>query len=128
MYYRIQRIRAPRFGSATAAGILSYRANLRRTIAACRTRSSDRRELRSTRTGNGQGVHYYYMVFAKALQVMGEPSSRRQGGKHNWREELGASCCRYCRRPGNDKNPAEMQGNKTLVTSFTMMAIEAILQ
>jgi len=28
----------------------------------------------------------------------------------------------------NDKNPAEMQGNKTLVTSFSMMTIEAILQ
>jgi hypothetical protein len=27
-----------------------------------------------------------------------------------------------------NSNPAEMQGNKVLVTSFTMMAIEAILQ
>ena len=28
----------------------------------------------------------------------------------------------------NDKNPAEMQDNKMLVTSFSMMTIEAILQ
>ena len=28
----------------------------------------------------------------------------------------------------NEKNPAEMQGNKTLVTSFSMLAIESILE
>ena len=77
-------------------------------------------------------VYYYYMVFAKALQAMGEPVIvDAKGGKHNWREELAAKLMSLQHADGywvNDKNPAEMQDNKMLVTGFTMMAIEAILQ
>jgi squalene-hopene/tetraprenyl-beta-curcumene cyclase len=79
-----------------------------------------------------KALYYYYMVFAKALQVMGEPViTDAKGVKHNWREELAARLLSLQLADGswvNDKNPAEMQGNKTLVTSFSMMAIEAILQ
>jgi len=83
--------------------------------------------------GIGQkAVYYYYMVFAKALQAMGEPIiTDSKGGRHNWREELAAKMMSLQLADGswvNDKNPAEMQGNKTLVTSFSMMTIEAILQ
>jgi len=38
-----------------------------------------------------KALYYYYMVFAKALQAMGEPViTDSKGGKHNWREELAA--------------------------------------
>jgi squalene-hopene/tetraprenyl-beta-curcumene cyclase len=124
------------YGSATYAGILSYSwANLQK---------NDRRVVDAFKwigehytldenPGIGQkAVYYYYMVFAKALQAMGEPIiTDAKGGKHNWREELAAKMMSLQLADGswvNDKNPAEMQGNKTLVTSFAMMTIEAILQ
>lgn len=124
------------YGSATYAGILSYSwANLQK---------NDRRVQDAFKwigenytldenPGIGQkAVYYYYMVFAKALHAMGEPIiTDAKGGKHNWREELAAKLLSLQGADGswvNDKNPAEMQGNRTLVTSFTMMAIEAILQ
>ncbi len=124
------------YGSATYAGLLSYSwANMQK---------NDRRVQDAFKwigqhytldenPGIGQkAVYYYYMVVAKALQAMGEPIIvDAKGGKHNWREELAAKLMSLQGADGswvNDKNPAEMQGNKTLVTSFTMMAIEAILQ
>jgi len=124
------------YGSATYAGILSYSwANLQK---------NDRRVQDAFKwigehytldenPGIGQkAVYYYYMVFAKALHAMGEPViTDSKGGKHNWREELAAKMMSLQAADGswvNDKNPAEMQGNKTLVTSFSMMTIEAILQ
>ena len=124
------------YGSATYAGILSYSwANLQK---------NDRRVTDAFKwigehytldenPGIGQkAVYYYYMVFAKALHAMGEPIiTDSKGGKHNWREELAAKMMSLQLADGswvNDKNPAEMQGNKTLVTSFSMMTIEAILQ
>ena len=124
------------YGSGTYAGILSYSwANLQK---------NDRRVQSAFKwvgqhytleenPGIGQkAVYYYYMVFAKALQAMGEPIiTDAKGVKHNWREDLAAKLLSLQLADGswvNDKNPAEMQGNKTLVTAFSMMAIEAILQ
>ena len=41
--------------------------------------------------GMGQKtVYYYYMVFAKALQALGQPTIvDARGRSHTWREELG---------------------------------------
>ena len=124
------------YGSATYAGILSYSwANLQK---------NDRRVQNAFKwigehytldenPGIGQkAVYYYYMVFAKALHAMGEPIvTDAKGAQHNWREELAAKLMSLQGADGswvNDKNPAEMQGNRTLVTSFTLMAMQAILQ
>ena len=124
------------YGSGTYAGILSYSwANLQK---------NDRRVQSAFKwigenytldenPGIGQkAVYYYYMVFAKALHAMGEPIiTDAKGVAHNWREELAAKMLSLQLADGswvNEKNPAEMQGNKTLVTSFAMMTIEAILQ
>ena len=71
------------------------------------------------------------MVFAKALQAVGETVDRRREGRsHNWREDLGRKLLSLQNPEGYWVNTdrAEMQGNKVLVTAFTMMAIEAILQ
>lgn len=123
------------YGSATYAGIMSYAwANLEK---------NDRRVQNALKwiaanytvdenPGIGQkAVYYYYMVFAKALQAMGEPIIvDAKGVSHNWREDLGRKLLSLQHPEGHWVNPntAEMQGNPVLVTSFTMMAIEAILQ
>ena len=76
-------------------------------------------------------VYYYYMVFAKALQAVGEPVIvDAKGVRHNWREELGAKLLSLQHPEGYWVNtvPDELQDNKVLVTTFTMMAIEAALE
>lgn len=124
------------YGAGTYAGILSYAwANLQK---------SDRRVQNAFKwisqnytleenPGIGQkALYYYYMVFAKALRALGENSvTDAKGVAHNWREELAAKLLSLQLADGawvNEKNPAEMQNNKTLVTSFAMIAIEEILQ
>jgi squalene-hopene/tetraprenyl-beta-curcumene cyclase len=123
------------YGSATYAGLLSYSwANLRkadeRTQAALKW-------IRANYTvdenpGLGQKtVYYYYMVFAKALQAAEENVVvDAKGQRHNWREDLGRKLLSLQNAEGYWVNTdrAEMQDNKVLVTAFTMMAIEAILQ
>ena len=124
------------YGAGTYAGVLSYAwANLQR---------NDRRVQNAFKwisnnytleenPGIGQkAVYYYYMVFAKALQALGENTiTNAKGVRHNWREELAAKLLSLQLADGswvNEKNPAEMQGNKTLVTSLSMLAIESILE
>lgn len=123
------------YGSGTYAGLLSYAwANLQK---------NDRRVQNALKwiganytleenPGIGtKALYYYYMVFAKALQAYGENAVvDAKGVSHNWREELAKKLLSLQQADGSwvNKDPREMQGNKTLVTSFTMMAIEAILQ
>lgn len=76
-------------------------------------------------------LYYYYMVFAKGLNAYGEPVIvDAKGQRHNWREELGRKLLSLQRPEGFwvNTDPAELQTNKVLVTSFTMQAIEALLQ
>ena len=76
-------------------------------------------------------VYYYYMVFAKALQAMGDPVIiDAKGRRHNWREDVGRKLIALQHPEGYWVNPVkdELQDNKVLVTTFTMMAIEAALQ
>ncbi|MBZ5560325.1 MAG: terpene cyclase/mutase family protein [Acidobacteriia bacterium] len=123
------------YGAATYAGIMSY--------AWANVKKDDRRVqvvlkwVRNNYTvdenpGLGQKtVYYYYMVFAKALQAIGEPVIvDAKGVSHNWREDLGRKLLSLQHPEGYWVNtvPDEMQDNKVLVTTFTMMAIEAALQ
>jgi squalene-hopene/tetraprenyl-beta-curcumene cyclase len=124
------------YGSGTYAGLLSYAwANLQkndRRVQSAFKWISENYTLEENPGIGHKALYYYYMVFAKALQAMGENTIvDAKGVRHNWREELAAKLLSLQGADGswvNDKNPAEMQGNKTLVTGFTMMAIEAILQ
>ena len=123
------------YGAATYAGLMSYTwANLKKTDE--RTQST-LKWIRNHYTvdenpGLGQKtVYYYYMVFAKGLQAAGENTIvDAKGQRHNWREELGRKLLTLQKPEGYWVNTdrAEMQDNKVLVTAFTMMAIEAILQ
>jgi squalene-hopene/tetraprenyl-beta-curcumene cyclase len=83
--------------------------------------------------GMGQKtVYYYYLVFAKALQAVGQPTIvDAKGRSHNWREDLGKKLISLQQPEGywvNAADKAELQDNKVLVTAFTMQAIEAALQ
>ncbi len=123
------------YGAATYAGLMSYAwANVKK--------SDDRVQavlkwIRNNYTvdenpGLGQKtVYYYYMVFAKALQAMGDPVITDANGRaHNWREDLGRKLLALQHPEGYWVNEVrdEMQDNKVLVTAFTMMTVEAILQ
>lgn len=123
------------YGAATYAGLMSY--------AWSNVHKDDRRVqavlkwVRDNYTvdenpGLGQKtIYYYYMVFAKALQAVGEPVIvDAKGQRHDWREDLARKLIALQHPEGYWVNtvPDEMQDNKVLVTCFTMMAIEAALQ
>lgn len=124
------------YGSGTYAGLMSYAwANLQKNDRRVQNAFTWIGEHYTVDENPGIGqkaVYYYYMVFAKALQAFGEGEIvDAKGVGHNWREDLGAKLLSLQHPEGfwvNDQNPAEMQGNRTLVTAFSMMAIEAILQ
>jgi squalene-hopene/tetraprenyl-beta-curcumene cyclase len=82
--------------------------------------------------GMGQKtVYYYYLVFAKALQAVGQPTIvDAKGRSHNWREDLGKKLIALQHPEGFwvNTDKAELQDNKVLVTAFSMQAIEAALQ
>jgi squalene-hopene/tetraprenyl-beta-curcumene cyclase len=123
------------YGSATYAGVLSYSwANVKKSDERVQAVLKWVRDNYTVDENPGMGqktVYYYYMVFAKALQALGDPvivDSR--GRRHVWREDLGRKLLELQHPEGFwvNENPAELQNNKVLVTAFTMMAIEAILQ
>ncbi len=123
------------YGSATYAGIMSYVwSNVKkddRRVQAVMKWVRDNYTV-DENPGIGQKtVYYYYMVFAKALQAIGEPVIvDAKGVRHNWREDLAKKLISLQHPEGYWVNPVpdELQDNKVLVTTFTMMAIEAALQ
>jgi squalene-hopene/tetraprenyl-beta-curcumene cyclase len=123
------------YGSATYAGVLSYSwANVKKDDDRVKGVVKWIRDNYTVDENPGMGqktVYYYYMVFAKALQAVGEPTIvDSRGRSHNWREELGRKLLSLQNAEGFWVNtvPDEMQDNKVLVTSFTMAALQAILQ
>jgi squalene-hopene/tetraprenyl-beta-curcumene cyclase len=123
------------YGSVTYAGLLSYSwANVKKDDQRVQAVSKWIRDNYTVDENPGMGqktVYYYYMVFAKALQALGEPTIvDSRGRSHNWREELGRKLLSLQNPEGFWVNPVadEMQDNKVLVTSFTMSAVQAILQ
>ena len=123
------------YGSGTYAGLMSYAwANLqkndRRVQNALKWIAANYTVEENPGIGT-KALYYYYMVFAKALQAMGDPIVvDAKGVSHNWREDLGKKLLSLQGADGSwvNADAREMQGNPVLVTSFTMMAIEAILQ
>jgi squalene-hopene/tetraprenyl-beta-curcumene cyclase len=123
------------YGSATYAGVLSYSwANVKKTDQRVQAVQKWIRDNYTVDENPGMGqktVYYYYMVFAKALQAVGDPIIVDAAGRrHVWREELAQKLLSLQHPEGFWVNPVkdELQGNPVLVTAFTMMAIEAMLQ
>ena len=123
------------YGAATYAGLMSYSwANVKKTDARVQSVMKWVRNNYTVDENPGIGqktLYYYYMVFAKALQAVGETEIvDAKGQRHNWRDDL-ANKLIMLQHPegyGVNTDKAEMQDNKVLVTAFTMMAIEATLQ
>jgi squalene-hopene/tetraprenyl-beta-curcumene cyclase len=123
------------YGSVSYAGLISYVwANVKKDDERVQAVAKWIRNNYTVDENPGMGqktVYYYYMVFAKALQALGEPTIvDSRGRSHNWREELGRKLLSLQHPEGYWVNtvPDEMQDNKVLVTSFTMTAVQAILQ
>jgi squalene-hopene/tetraprenyl-beta-curcumene cyclase len=124
------------YGAASYAGILSYTwANVKKTDPRVQAVLKWVKDNYTVEENPGLGQHtvyYYYMVFAKALQAVGDPVIvDAKGVRHNWREDLAKKLISLQNAEGywvNAKDPGEMQDNKVLVTCFTMEAIESILK
>jgi squalene-hopene/tetraprenyl-beta-curcumene cyclase len=123
------------YGSVSYAGLLSYTyANVKRSDARVQAVLKWIRENYTVDENPGMGqktVYYYYMVFAKALAAVDEPTIvDARGRRHNWREELGRKLLALQHAEGYWVNEVkdEMQDNKVLVTTFTLSAIDAILK
>ncbi len=123
------------YGAGSYAGLMSYSwANVKKSDERVQAVLKWIRDNYTVDENPGIGqktVYYYYMVFAKALQAVDEPVIvDARGQRHVWRDDLGRKLVSLQSREGYWVNTdrAEMQDNKVLVTAFTMMAIEAILQ
>jgi squalene-hopene/tetraprenyl-beta-curcumene cyclase len=124
------------YGSATYAGVISYAwANVKKDDARVQAVLKWVRDNYTVDENPGMGqktVYYYYLVFAKALQAVGQPTIvDAKGRSHNWREDLAKKLISLQHPSGywvNTADKAELQDNKVLVTAFTMQAIEAALQ
>ena len=123
------------YGSVSYAGVLSYTwASLKKDDERVQAVVKWIRDNYTVDENPGMGqktVYYYYMVFAKALQALGDPTIvDSRGRRHDWREELGRKLLSLQHPEGYWVNEVrdEMQDNKVLVTAFTMSAIQAILQ
>lgn len=123
------------YGSSTYAGVLSYTwANLKKTDPRVQAVNKWIRAHYTVDENPGMGqktVYYYYMVMAKALAAVGEPTvTDATGRKHNWRDELGRKLMSLQHPEGFWVNPVkdEMQDNPHLVTAFVLSAYEAILK
>ena len=90
------------YGAATYAGLMSYSwANLKKSDARVQQVLKWVRDNYTVDENPGLGqktVYYYYMVFAKALQAVGEPViTDAKGRRHNWRryEALKSELARF---------------------------------
>jgi len=123
------------YGSMTYTGVLSFSyANLKKGDPRVESAMNWVRQHYTLDENPGVGqkaVYYYYMVFAKALQAYGDPIVvDAKGRRHNWREELGKKMLELQHKEGFwvNTDPAEWQTKKSLVTAFTIIALEHALQ
>ncbi len=123
------------YGSVSYAGLLSYSwANLKKTDPRVQAVMKWVKNNYTVDENPGLGqktVYYYYMVMAKALAALGEPTfTDANGRRHNWREELAQKLISLQHADGSWVNPVkdEMQDNPRLCTSFVVAAFEAILK
>ena len=122
------------YGSMNYAGLLSYSyANVGKEDSRVRRALDWIRRNYTVDENPGTGLttlYYYYLVFAKALNAFGETIIIDADGQpHNWREDLGRKLLaeQYAEGYWVNEDPAFMQDNKVLVTSFAALSIEQIL-
>ena len=81
----------------------------------------------SENPGMGQaGLFYYYVTFAKAMEVLGEdPFVDAKGGKHDWRQELFDELKKRQAADGSwaNENKAFLENAPELATAFALLAL-----
>lgn len=72
------------------------------------------------------GLYYYYHVFAKALNTLGQDSIESDDGvKHNWRAELVAELVKRQQSDGSwvNENERWLEGDPNLATGYSLLAL-----
>ena len=77
-----------------------------------------------------QGLYYYYVTFATAMNARGEATVKDKDGKeHNWAKELGAKLIGLQNEDGSWLNKADrwQEGDKIICTAFCLRALGKVL-
>lgn len=81
---------------------------------------------------NNQGLFYYYNAFAKSMAAFGEPEvTDANGVKHNWRNDLSRKLLSLQGKDGswvNADSPRWWEGNKQLVTAWSVIALNHVIR
>jgi squalene-hopene/tetraprenyl-beta-curcumene cyclase len=81
---------------------------------------------------HNQGLFYYYNAFAKSMKAYGENTiTDSQGVEHNWRNDLTAKLLSLQGEDGswvNKDSPRWWEGNKDLVTAWSVIALNLVIQ
>jgi len=83
------------------------------------------------RRDSKDGLYYYYHVFARALQVWGEPVIvDTQGNKHDWRRDLCTKLLSLQKSDGSWSNDAArwMEGDSNYVTALAVQSLQIALE
>jgi len=81
---------------------------------------------------HNQGIFYYYNAFAKSMKAFGEAKVTDSNGiKHNWRDDLSRKLLSLQNKDGswvNKDSPRWWEGNKNLVTAWSVIALNHVVQ
>ncbi len=78
-----------------------------------------------------QGLYYYYMTFARALDAYGQTTIQTPDGvQHDWANDLVTALTSRQREDGSWTNDADrwMEGDPNLVTCYALIALEAAVE
>ncbi|MFN0206990.1 MAG: hypothetical protein ACKVS6_11875 [Planctomycetota bacterium] len=77
-----------------------------------------------------QGLFYYYLTMATALDALGvDVIETPDGKKHDWRTELAARLASMQKADGswtNDNSPRWWEGDEVIATSYAVLTLEAL--
>ena len=80
---------------------------------------------------SAEGLYYYYHVFARALEVWGEPTITDAGGTpHNWRVDLCKKVVGLQRADGSWVNEKDrwLEGDPNYITGLTVLSLQTALK
>jgi squalene-hopene/tetraprenyl-beta-curcumene cyclase len=83
-------------------------------------------DLKSNPGMGNTGLYYYYHMFSKALDALGQDTfTDEKGVKHDWRAELRQELLRRQQPDGSWINEATrwLEGEPTLVTGYALMSL-----
>jgi len=78
-----------------------------------------------------QGLFYYYMTFAKALDLYGEPHLETKSGKRHWPSDLCKTLAKSQAKDGswiNAASPRWWEGNPLVPTAYVVNALNRALK